>query len=134
MSQTVMQLRPDGMVRRLFPRSIRARLTTVATLIAAVVFTASAAITLATVPENLRGVVQARVELAVRRVAAEARAGTLPRVLETPSRVHMLQVVTADGRMLASSPGLAQGLRLTDLKPTWPDTIRFAERTGSRSP
>ncbi|MDX3105590.1 sensor histidine kinase [Nonomuraea angiospora] len=103
-------------------------------MIAAVVFTASAAITLATVPENLRGVVQARVELAVRRVAAEARAGSLPRVLETPSRVHILQVVTADGRMLASSPGLAQGLRLTDLKPTWPDTIRFAERTGSRSP
>ncbi|MEV4581993.1 ATP-binding protein [Nonomuraea jabiensis] len=122
------------MVRRLFPRSIRARLTTVATLIAAVVFIATATITLATVPDNLRGVVQARVELAVRRVAAEARAGNLPRVLETPSRVHVLQVVAADDRLLASSPGPAQSMRLADLRPGWPHTVRFAERTVSRNP
>ncbi|MFG6200850.1 sensor histidine kinase [Nonomuraea sp. JJY05] len=122
------------MVRRLFPRSIRARLTMVATLIAALVFIATAAITLATVPDNLRNMVQTRVEVAVRRVAAEARTGNLPRVLEAPSRVHFLQVVSADGRLLASSPGLAQSLRLPDLKPTWPNAVRFAERTVSRSP
>ncbi|MEV6038250.1 ATP-binding protein [Nonomuraea sp. NPDC052116] len=122
------------MVRRLFPRSIRARLTTVATLIAAVVFIATATITLATVPDNLRNVVQTRVELAARRVAAEARTGNLSPVLETPSRVHILQVVSADGRLLASSPGLAQDLRLGDLKPTWPQVVRVGERTVSRHP
>ncbi|MET7339586.1 ATP-binding protein [Nonomuraea sp. NPDC005650] len=122
------------MVRRLIPRSIRARLTTIATSIAALVFVAASAITLATVPENLRSMVQARVELAVRRVAAEASAGRLPRVLVTPSRVQILQVVAADGRVLASSPGLTQSLRRPDLEPTMPETVRVGERTMSRSP
>ncbi|MEV1174100.1 ATP-binding protein [Nonomuraea sp. NPDC049784] len=122
------------MVRWLFPRSIRARLTAVATLIAALVFTATTAITLTTVPENLRGVVHARVEVAVRRVASEARTGQLPPVLGTPARGHLLQVVSADGRVIAKSPGIPEGLRLTSLRPPKPETVYTVERTVYRSP
>ncbi|MEV0228107.1 ATP-binding protein [Nonomuraea sp. NPDC050786] len=122
------------MVRRLFPRSIRARLTAVATLIAALVFTATSAVTLTTVPDNLRGVVQARVEVAVRRAASEARTGELSPVLDPPMRVHLLQVVAADGRMVASSHGVPTGLQVTDLRPPKAETLYTTERTVYRSP
>ncbi|GAA3245498.1 sensor histidine kinase [Nonomuraea helvata] len=122
------------MVRRLFPRSIRARLTAVATLIAALVFTVTSAITLTTVPDNLRGVVQARVEVAVRRAASEARTGELSPALEPPTRVHLLEVVAADGRVVASSHSVPKGLQVTSLRPPKADTLYTAERTVYRSP
>ncbi|MFI7641106.1 sensor histidine kinase [Nonomuraea sp. NPDC049400] len=122
------------MVRRLFPRSIRARLTAVATLIAALVFCATSVLTLTTVPDNLRGVEHARVEVAVRRVAGEARTGELPPVLEPPTRVQLLRVVSADGKVIASSRGVPEELPLTSLRPAKPETVYTTERTVYRSP
>ncbi|MEV4112410.1 ATP-binding protein [Nonomuraea sp. NPDC049695] len=122
------------MVRRLFPRSIRARLTAVATLIAALVFTVTSAITLSTVPDNLRGVVQARVEAAVRRAASEARTGELSPALEPPTRVHLLEVVSADGTVVASSHSVPKGLEVTSLRAPKAETLYTAERTVYRSP
>ncbi|MGP3964561.1 ATP-binding protein [Nonomuraea sp. 3N208] len=94
------------MATRFFPRSIRARLTTIATLVAAVVFTATSTITLATVPSSLHGLVYTREELAVRRVANDARDGQVPAQLETMSKVHLLQVVSQKGEVLAATPDL----------------------------
>ncbi|NRQ31462.1 HAMP domain-containing histidine kinase [Nonomuraea sp. NN258] len=116
------------MVTGLFPRSIRARLTTIATLIAAAVFTTTSTITLATVPSNLHGTVETRVELAVRRVASEARMGRLPSTLETPQHVQLLMVVSPDGRMLAASPGLRGDPGVTDLKAPRVETVHTGER------
>ncbi|RSN01939.1 two-component sensor histidine kinase [Nonomuraea sp. WAC 01424] len=116
------------MAKRLFPRSIRGRLTTLATLVAAVVLAVTATLTLTLGPDNLHGLVETRVELAVRRVASEARAGQLSPTLEAPARVQLLQVVSADGRVIASSPGL-RGQRLTGIQVDKPETIYSTEST-----
>jgi signal transduction histidine kinase len=119
-------------LHRLFPRSIRARLTTIATLVAAIVFTVTSLLTLATVPGNLRGVVENRVELAVRRVASEARTGELPKVLVPPPRVQLLQVVSADGRLIAASPSLRDGPQMTPFPAPDLERIYTAERRLTR--
>ncbi|MEV4359929.1 ATP-binding protein [Nonomuraea sp. NPDC049625] len=119
------------MVKRLFPRSIRARLTTVATLAAAVVFTITAAITLATAPANLRGAVQTRLELAVRRVAGELESGEFHTVLQTPSRVQLLQVVSARGNVIATSPGASNIPTLMRFRADQPEKIYTTELTLS---
>ncbi|TMR09785.1 HAMP domain-containing protein [Nonomuraea turkmeniaca] len=93
-------------MKRFFPRSIRARLTVIATLVAALVFTATSTITLATVPSSMRGLVHTRVELAVRRVASQAQTGQLPATFEIPSQVHLVQVVSRTGKVLAATPDL----------------------------
>ncbi|MEV0309862.1 sensor histidine kinase [Nonomuraea fuscirosea] len=98
---------------RLFPRSIRARLTTLAVLVAGVVLIGSAFLTLGIVPDSLHGVVHGRVELAVRRVAIEARNGNLPAQLEPPARVPLLRVVADDGTVVASSPSFPEAARVT---------------------
>ncbi|MFF4624018.1 HAMP domain-containing protein, partial [Nonomuraea jabiensis] len=120
------------MAKRLFPRSIRARLTTVATLAAAVVFTITAAITLATAPANLRGAVQTRLELAVRRVAGELESGEFHTVLQTPSRVQLLQVVSARGNVIATSPGVSEVPSLMRFRADEPEKIYMTELTLSR--
>lgn len=117
------------MAKRLFPRSIRGRLTTLATLVAAVVLAVTGTLALTLGPDNLHGLVETRVELAVRRVASEARAGQLPATLEAPARVQLLQVVDADGRVLATSPGLHHGQRLSGMRVDKPETLYSAEST-----
>ncbi|MFI7617372.1 ATP-binding protein [Nonomuraea terrae] len=115
-----------------FPRSIRGRLTTIAILVVAVVLAAGSSLTLSTVPDNLYGVVHSRVELAVRRVAAEARAGDLPTVLTPPARIHFLRVVSSDGRIVASTPATTlQDAHMTEFRPGTPDTIMTVERTAA---
>ncbi|MET7328885.1 ATP-binding protein [Nonomuraea sp. NPDC005650] len=120
------------MVRRLFPRSIRARLTMVATLAAAVVFTVTAVITLSTAPANLRGAVCTRLELAVRQVASEVQAGEYHTVLQTPSRVQLLQVVSARGNVIATSPGVNEIPTLMSFGADQPEKIYTTELTLSR--
>ncbi|SEH00509.1 Signal transduction histidine kinase [Nonomuraea solani] len=122
-----------ALASRLFPHSIRARLTTVSVLVAAVVFTGTAALTLATIPDNLHGLVHARVELAVRRVAGEARTGRLPDVLETPSRVRLLRVVSADGKVLASSHDFPEDARITGFRPSRFETVYSTELELTRN-
>ncbi|MFC7590426.1 hypothetical protein ACFQYP_47055 [Nonomuraea antimicrobica] len=123
------------MVDRLFPRSIRARLTAIATLAAAGVVAATAALTLATVPDSLHGVLVARVELAVRRVAGDVRDGQLPGVLEPPERVALLRVVSATGDVLASSgPSHPADARVTALRPRGLETVRTTEVEVTRDP
>ncbi|MEV0386178.1 ATP-binding protein [Nonomuraea sp. NPDC050643] len=109
-------------------------MTTIAVLVAAVVFTGTSALTLATVPENLHGVVYARVELAVRRVAGEARMERLPRVLETPARVQLLRVVSTDGKVLASSHSFPEDERVTMFRPAKYGTIYTTVLNLSRRP
>lgn len=123
-----------GLSGRLFPRSIRARMTMAATLVAAMVFVGASILTLATVPENLRGVVYTRVELAVRRVAGEARMGTLPAVLQTPSRVLLLRVVSETGEVRASSPSFPEDPRITAFRPKQLDTPETTELRLARHP
>ncbi|HEX4813124.1 MAG TPA: ATP-binding protein [Nonomuraea sp.] len=122
------------MATSFFPRSIRARLTVIATLVAALVFTATSTITLVTVPSNLRGLVQTRVELAVRRVAAQAGAEQLPAVLEPASHVHFLQVVAADGRVVAATPELRGHPPLSSPRPGTPGKIYETELTMPATP
>ncbi|MGW3351502.1 sensor histidine kinase [Nonomuraea rubra] len=109
-------------------------MTTAATLVAAVVFVGASALTLATVPENLHGTVHARVELAVRRVASEARAGTLPRELKTPARVQLLRVLSPTGEVLASSTSFPQDARVTAFRPARPETVETMELDLARHP
>ncbi|MFC4118343.1 sensor histidine kinase [Nonomuraea zeae] len=120
------------MLTRLFPRSIRARLTTIATLVAAIVLSTTSILTLATAPDNLEGVVQSRVELAVRRVASEARTGELPKVLQTPPRVQLLQVISDDGRLVAASPALTDGPQMKPFPVPEPETVYTTELNMSR--
>ncbi|NUR91640.1 MAG: HAMP domain-containing protein, partial [Nonomuraea sp.] len=71
---------------------------------------------------------ETRVELAVRRVASEARMGQLRPELEAPNRVQLLQVVTDDGRVLAASPALRNGPRLPAMRMDKPETIYSMSR------
>ncbi|MEV0594584.1 sensor histidine kinase [Nonomuraea cavernae] len=116
-------------MKRIFPRSIRARLTMIAMLVAAVLFCLTAVVTLSTVPANLRGVEQSRLELAVRRVASDVRMGQLSSTLQTPSQVQLLQVVSADGRILAVSEGRRPEPSLAAVKPPANETVYETERT-----
>ncbi|MER6943655.1 HAMP domain-containing sensor histidine kinase [Nonomuraea sp. NPDC000554] len=119
---------------RILPRSIRARLTTIATLVATLVFTSVSVIVLVTVPANLRGTVGDRVELAVRRTASKAEVGDLPRTLPLAARVRLLQVVSADGKVVASSATTDDSKRLTDFTPRAPEVVYTAERTLPEQP
>ncbi|MEU8244679.1 HAMP domain-containing sensor histidine kinase [Nonomuraea sp. NPDC048916] len=101
----------------------------IATLVAAVVFCLAAVLTLTTAPANLRGVVQSRVELAVQKVASDVRAGQLSGILDTPARVQLLQVVSADGRVLAVSEGQRAEPGLAAIRPATDETLYTTERT-----
>lgn len=114
-------------MKRIYPRSIRARLTVLASLIAAVVLTSTAVITLATLPGSLRGAVQNRVELDVRRVASDARTTQLRSLLPTSPRVHLLQVVSREGTVLAASHNLRGKPPITDFRLAKPETIYATE-------
>ncbi|WP_063780802.1 sensor histidine kinase [Nonomuraea sp. SBT364] len=111
----------------LIPRSIRGRLTTIAVLVGALVFGTSSAITVATVPGSLRDRVDARVELAVRRTASDARMGKLPAKLETPARVQFVQVIAPDGRVVAAGR-LGQQRLVTGFDPPEPERIYATDR------
>src|SRR4051812_14331416 len=115
------------MVKRIFPYSIRARLTMIATLVAAVVFAATVGLTLSTLPGNLRSGVQNQVELAVRRVANDARTKELRSLLPTPARVPLLQVVSSEGTVLASSHNLRGQPPIANLRLPQPETIYATE-------
>ncbi|UBU14082.1 sensor histidine kinase [Nonomuraea gerenzanensis] len=118
----------------LLPRSIRARMTTAATLVAAAVFLGASALTLATVPENLHGAVHTRVELAIRRVASDARTGTLPAELRTPARVQLLRALSQTGEVLASSTAFPQDARVDAFRPKRPESVETTELDLARHP
>ncbi|MFG2075386.1 sensor histidine kinase [Nonomuraea maritima] len=117
---------------RLVPRTLRGRLTTIAMLVVAVVLVVGGAFVLSTVPDNLYGVVHSRVELAVRRTAAEAKTGQLPSELRPQARIHFLRVTTPDGRLVASTPASitdAQDAGMTTFRPDDKGTIATVQRT-----
>ncbi|WP_165977099.1 sensor histidine kinase [Nonomuraea diastatica] len=115
------------MVIRLFPRSIRARLTAIATAIAALVLFATSAFMLATVPDYLRDVVRDRIEVSVRRIASDARAGDLSTAIETPARVHFLEAVTPDGDVLAATTGRHVNEKLKAFRPSELEQLSVSE-------
>ncbi|MFC5744045.1 sensor histidine kinase [Actinomadura rugatobispora] len=108
-------------LRRLVPRSLRARLTVVAALISMVVFSITSSLILALVPGDLREGLESRVELAARRAAGPARTGNLPGTLSVPhgglGPGYEVQVVASDGRVLASSAGLRGRGRMASFEP-----------------
>ncbi|MEO3796509.1 HAMP domain-containing sensor histidine kinase [Nonomuraea sp. B10E15] len=112
---------------RLFPRSIRARLTAIATAIAALVLFATSTFMLVTVPDSLRDVVRDRVEVSVRRIASDARAGDLSTALEAPARVHFLEVVTPRGDVLAATTGRHVDRKLREFRPSELDKLYISE-------
>lgn len=109
-------------------------MTTAATLVAAVVIVGASALTLATVPDNLHDTVHNRVELAVRRVASDARTGRLPRDLRTPARVQLLRVLSGTGEVLASSTSFPQDARVTAFRPVRQETVHTTELELARHP
>ncbi|MBF8189698.1 HAMP domain-containing histidine kinase [Nonomuraea sp. K274] len=98
-------------------------------MIAAVVFTVTSTIGLIVMPANLYGEVNARVELAVREVARDARMGRLPPVLDVPWRVQLIQVVSEDGQVLGSTRALRGFPRLSSFRPAKPEIIYSDEHT-----
>ncbi|MFG3440998.1 sensor histidine kinase [Nonomuraea sp. NPDC047897] len=121
------------MVERIFPRSIRARLTTVATLVAAVAFTTTSSVALATVPGSLRDVVRTGLEVAVGQVAEQARAGQLPAHLQTPSSLQLLQVVSPGGDVIAATPGRPGEPHLAAIRPARPGVAHVTEHVLHRA-
>ncbi|MFI7127868.1 ATP-binding protein [Nonomuraea sp. NPDC050153] len=97
-------------------------------MIAALVFTVTSTIALATVPANLRGLVHTRVELAVHKVADQSHVSRLPAKLETPSHVHLLQVVSENGKVLAASPDPHGASPVMTLQADERERIHIAER------
>ncbi|WP_187414225.1 sensor histidine kinase [Nonomuraea sp. PA05] len=109
-------------------------MTTAATLVAAAVFAGASALTLSTVPDNLHGIVHTRAELAIRRVASQARTGTLPAELPTPARVQLLRVLSERGEVLASSTSFPQDARVTAFRPVRREVIETTELDLARHP
>ncbi|MFI0351412.1 sensor histidine kinase [Actinomadura sp. 9N407] len=108
-------------VRRLMPRSLRARLTACATLIAAVVFSTASVVLLSTVPGNLREASQTRAELVARRVASQVRTGRLPRTVQitsvAPRRAFVVQVIGPNGRAVGGTEGMVRRGRIARFEP-----------------
>ncbi|MFB4313105.1 sensor histidine kinase [Actinomadura sp. 21ATH] len=116
--------------RRLRPRSLRGKLTALAALIAAGVFSTTSTLILSTVPGNLREAVESRAELVARRVASDARVGRLPRTLRlttVPKRSFLVQVVDRDGRVVAGSEGMLARGRIAAFAPAEYEQIATRE-------
>ncbi|XVQ12471.1 sensor histidine kinase [Spirillospora sp. CA-255316] len=116
---------------RLVPRSLRARLTVLAALTSAVVFSITSGLILTLVPGDLQEGLESRVELAARRVASQARVGKLPGTLRVSPRGlgpgSEVQVVASDGRVLASSAGLRGRGRVASFEPQGYETVATQE-------
>ena len=118
-------------LRRLMPRSLRARLTVLAALIAAAVFSVTSSAVLALIPNNLQEVLEARNELAARRVAGQARAGELSGILPEPVREsgapREIQVVDDGGRVVAATAKMHGKRPLAAFRPSRDETIMSRE-------
>ncbi|WP_214316994.1 sensor histidine kinase [Nonomuraea sediminis] len=119
-------------------RSVRARVTLAAIVVAALALGLAAAILAVTVPRALRSQVIDGVEQAVQWQAADARLGTIPADLSTPPGVDFLQIIGPGGQILGNSPQAARAGRLSNLATPQPDRVYSTYgkpgRLASRAP
>ncbi|MEU2396137.1 HAMP domain-containing sensor histidine kinase [Streptomyces sp. NPDC007369] len=111
-------------VRRLRPRSVRARATLGATAVVALALGAASFALLGILDGRLVRGAQADAERQALATAALAARGRLDSVLTPGLGTDFLQVVDAKGRVLAASPDLAGRPALTPTRPGKPGTVR----------
>ncbi|MFI6602549.1 sensor histidine kinase [Nonomuraea sp. NPDC050536] len=104
-------------------RSVRARVTLAAIVVAAIALGLAAALLVVTVPRALRSQVTDGVEQAVQWQAADARLGVIPAELSTPPGVDFLQVIGPGNQIIGNSPQAARVGRITSLATPHPDRV-----------
>ncbi|MFD9791074.1 sensor histidine kinase [Streptomyces sp. NPDC059070] len=113
-----------GRLRRLRPRSVRARATLGASLVVALALGVASLGLLGLLRQNLVRDAQADAERQAVLTAGLAAGGRLGPVLAPERGADFLQVVDADGRVLAASPNLLGRPALSAARPDGPGTVR----------
>lgn len=102
-------------------RSVRARTTLLATSVVAVALVLASAVLVAATTRSLTGSNDDVARARAAELAAQLAAGTLPREVAGIDDDSIAQVVTADGRVLAASPGLVGRPALSGVRPSGPE-------------
>ncbi|WP_369779525.1 ATP-binding protein [Streptomyces sp. R33] len=116
--------------RRVRPRSVRARATLGASTVVALALGAASFALLGMLDGNLMRGAQADAERQALSTAGLAAAGRLDTVLAPGRDTDFLQVVDAEGRVLAASPNLAGRPALSPARPGKPGTVRRTWKEG----
>ncbi|GGT04771.1 hypothetical protein GCM10010286_32420 [Streptomyces toxytricini] len=119
-----------ALLRRLRPRSVRARATLGATVVVAAALGAASFALLGILDGNLVRGAQADAERQALATAATAAGGGLEPVLAPGRGIDFLQVVDARGRVLAATPNLSGSPALTPTRPGKPGTVRDTWKRG----
>ncbi|MEU5155088.1 HAMP domain-containing sensor histidine kinase [Glycomyces sp. NPDC021274] len=89
------------------PDSVRARATVGATLVVAVALVAAGLLVVTLLRDNLYGRAELTAEVQARSIAGQLASGTAPSAIELPDDDELVQIVDADGTVVASSEDLA---------------------------
>lgn len=119
-----------GAAYRLRPRSVRAQATLGASAVVALALGAASFALIGALETNLTESAQADAERQAVTIAALAAAGRLDSVPPPARGTDFLQVVDAQGRVLAASPNLAGRPALAPAPPRTPGTVRDTWKGG----
>ncbi|WP_344472017.1 HAMP domain-containing sensor histidine kinase [Glycomyces algeriensis] len=89
------------------PDSVRARATVGATLVVAVALVAAGLLVVTLLRDNLYGRAELTAEVSARSVAGQLASGTAPSAIELPDDDELVQIVDANGTVVAASEDLA---------------------------
>ncbi|THV35613.1 sensor histidine kinase [Glycomyces buryatensis] len=99
------------------PQSVRARTTLAATVVVTLALVAAGILVVALLRDNLYGRAELTAEVNARSVAGQLASGVDPATLDLPDDEEAVQVVDADGRLLASSEELTGDGPVADFAP-----------------
>jgi signal transduction histidine kinase len=108
------------------PESVRARTTVGATLVVAVALVTAGLLIVALLRDNLTGRAELTAEINARSVAGQLASGTAPASIELPDDDEVVQVVDADGNVVAASEDLAGEPAVAEFAPE-PDPLPVEE-------
>jgi signal transduction histidine kinase len=122
--------RAEGKRPLWLPESVRARTTVGATLVVAVALIAAGLLIVALLRENLTGRAELTAEVNAKSVAGQLASGTAPAAIELPDDDELVQVVDANGNVVAASEDLAGQAPAGNFAPQ-PDPITAVEEPSA---
>lgn len=104
------------------PESVRARATVGATLVVAVALVAAGLLVVTLLRDNLYDRAELTAEITARSIAGQLASGTAPAAVELPSDDELVQIVDANGTVVAASEDLTGANAVGDFAPE-PDPV-----------
>ncbi|MFG3339280.1 sensor histidine kinase [Glycomyces sp. NPDC048151] len=108
------------------PESVRARTTVGATLVVAVALVAAGLLVVTLLRDNLYGRAELTAEVNAQSVAGQLASGAAPTAIELPDDDELVQIVDADGNVVAASEDLESAAPVGSFAPE-PDPVETAD-------